>query len=725
MATKRRTNKNHKKDSMLQNISTGIVDFSNSVGRGMNRGVDDIYKLLFDKQAMDFYGMDKDFFTKDSEKFYGDNITNKGGVADVAGNILGQGATFITPGGGAGLFAKGAALTKTAMKGKKISKLISAVRLSSSSATKAMKATKVTKLASKTSKSVSNVGSYTKKFKKSLKLRRLKKPRRVGMKSGGRRGAFSGKKLAMLATAGAMFSNNQGAGTSGRRDVLSGTREGGFLTPGSDIPSGGQINTDSESLNTPNNSILAGSNSKKQLSTVTNPTISIGNRVLKDDMIGCGCNDAQAKIRRKRFRSDVVIALEKIQKSEKIQADALDKANEKVQNEGFGETGSNFIENSIPFMQETAANEASKVSLWSMLGASMAAGLFALYQWWQSGGLGNIFEWVTGFVKDAFETLMKPFYDWWDNDIMSYIQKLGSTINIIVEKISGLLPDFMREKLSSNLNNIGDDYDSLQARSKYADYSGVKQFAADGMVNTSSGVLTKKIPGTSPENSGRVYVGQNQQPWMKRINSEFGNTKNRDSAHRGVDFRASRGTKVTSISSGVVSYYNDFKNGGGNVMFVTNKETGDRVSYLHLKSYGVKAGTVVNPGDVIAESGDTAWTNKTTTPHIHIGVKQNGKYVDPITYINNISNEVTTDMLPSEHSEVSTSIETNVMQSTSKIYPAPSPSSNSNYITAKKFEDVISNVSTAIEQSNQLAVAANTQQTGTVLSARYKYNNRR
>ncbi|MBU1557343.1 peptidoglycan DD-metalloendopeptidase family protein [Patescibacteria group bacterium] len=92
--------------------------------------------------------------------------------------------------------------------------------------------------------------------------------------------------------------------------------------------------------------------------------------------------------------------------------------------------------------------------------------------------------------------------------------------------------------------------------------------------------------------------------------------------HNGIDFRASSGTKIKSVSGGVVK-------GTGNTDTVPAKcysygkwvliehENGLTSLYAHLSLIKVVPGQVVNRGDVIGYSGNTGYS---TGPHLHFGL---------------------------------------------------------------------------------------------------------
>lgn len=99
--------------------------------------------------------------------------------------------------------------------------------------------------------------------------------------------------------------------------------------------------------------------------------------------------------------------------------------------------------------------------------------------------------------------------------------------------------------------------------------------------------------------------------------------------HQGVDIRAAEGTPIFAIADGVVTKAApDSKgvNAGGGHMIIVSFENGVEGRYMHLSSYGVKAGDKVRAGQVIGFTGNTG---ESTTPHLHFEYRVNGVLMDP------------------------------------------------------------------------------------------------
>ncbi len=96
-------------------------------------------------------------------------------------------------------------------------------------------------------------------------------------------------------------------------------------------------------------------------------------------------------------------------------------------------------------------------------------------------------------------------------------------------------------------------------------------------------------------------------------------------AHNGVDYRAGTGAPVVSVAPGVVTLAG-WTGGGGRTVKVRHPN-GYETEYLHLSAIAVKAGTRIGQGELVGRVGQTGLA---TGPHLHYGLKKNGRYVNPI-----------------------------------------------------------------------------------------------
>lgn len=117
-----------------------------------------------------------------------------------------------------------------------------------------------------------------------------------------------------------------------------------------------------------------------------------------------------------------------------------------------------------------------------------------------------------------------------------------------------------------------------------------------------------------------------------RISSYFGNRKDPFGAgtkmHKGIDIPAPLGTPIKAIGDGQVawSYYHY---SAGNWVGVDHGN-GLYSVYMHMSKFLVKEGDIVKAGEVIGLMGSTG---SSTGSHLHLGVRLNGSYVNPLNYV--------------------------------------------------------------------------------------------
>lgn len=100
--------------------------------------------------------------------------------------------------------------------------------------------------------------------------------------------------------------------------------------------------------------------------------------------------------------------------------------------------------------------------------------------------------------------------------------------------------------------------------------------------------------------------------------------------HDGCDILCDLGTDVKSMSEGVVKEIKDDPLWG--VYVIVEQSNGLEVHYCGLaKELNVKAGQQVKQGEVIGKTSDTCQSEIVQQPHLHLGVKQGGKWIDPVS----------------------------------------------------------------------------------------------
>lgn len=128
-----------------------------------------------------------------------------------------------------------------------------------------------------------------------------------------------------------------------------------------------------------------------------------------------------------------------------------------------------------------------------------------------------------------------------------------------------------------------------------------------------------------------------QKPVMGRISSIFGwrtdpITKQRK-YHDGIDIAANKDTPIYAPANGIVSFVG-WKGGYGKAVQLNNGKSGSiSLSSLfgHLNSTSVVNGQQVFKGQTIL--GYVGSTGRSTGPHLHFEVRENGQLVDPQKYV--------------------------------------------------------------------------------------------
>ena len=99
--------------------------------------------------------------------------------------------------------------------------------------------------------------------------------------------------------------------------------------------------------------------------------------------------------------------------------------------------------------------------------------------------------------------------------------------------------------------------------------------------------------------------------------------------HKGLDFAGSEGSPVIATGAGMVTWAGP-RYGYGQLVEVDHGG-GLVTRYGHSKSIHVKIGDVVTKGQRIADMGNTG---RSTGPHVHYEVLQNGVQMDPLKFLN-------------------------------------------------------------------------------------------
>ncbi|HFS85119.1 MAG TPA: M23 family metallopeptidase [Epsilonproteobacteria bacterium] len=95
--------------------------------------------------------------------------------------------------------------------------------------------------------------------------------------------------------------------------------------------------------------------------------------------------------------------------------------------------------------------------------------------------------------------------------------------------------------------------------------------------------------------------------------------------HHGTDFGARKGTPLLAVYSGKITYAG-WMGGYGKVVKIRHPQ-GYESLYAHQSRIAVHKGQYVKKGEIIGYVGNTG---RSTGPHLHFGLKRNGRWINPM-----------------------------------------------------------------------------------------------
>lgn len=156
--------------------------------------------------------------------------------------------------------------------------------------------------------------------------------------------------------------------------------------------------------------------------------------------------------------------------------------------------------------------------------------------------------------------------------------------------------------------------------------------------NTSSSSSSKSVESITSLTSSSVSSTSSEvtkylNPMDKETCEGYLLVREFSSSHDGIDLASgNENCKVLSVTSGLVTEAGWVNGGGGfQVNVKTNQNT--EVIYSHLTGGGI----FVTEGQKISEGtpiGIMGMSGRATGRHLHLTIKENGKEVDPLKYIN-------------------------------------------------------------------------------------------
>ncbi|MGA1851296.1 M23 family metallopeptidase [Sphingobium sp. HT1-2] len=121
------------------------------------------------------------------------------------------------------------------------------------------------------------------------------------------------------------------------------------------------------------------------------------------------------------------------------------------------------------------------------------------------------------------------------------------------------------------------------------------------------------------------------------ISGQYGEARGGGHTHNGVDFPAPAGTPIFATAAGKV-IKSGHDSASGNFVIIDHGD-GTTSSYSHMQ-----AASPLKPGDMVTPDtklGGVGSTGRSTGPHLHMVVRQNGKTVDPTKVIGSAQQSAT------------------------------------------------------------------------------------
>jgi len=140
------------------------------------------------------------------------------------------------------------------------------------------------------------------------------------------------------------------------------------------------------------------------------------------------------------------------------------------------------------------------------------------------------------------------------------------------------------------------------------------------------GALPQTQAGKAPVSPLRRGSGQLQWPLRGVLYARFG--RKGKSPHDGIDLAAPAGTPVRTAGEGSVLFAGPQR--GYGLLVIVEHAHGLVTVYAHNRDLRVRTGQQVREGQAIATVGESG---KTSGPHLHFEVRQDGAPVDPLDFL--------------------------------------------------------------------------------------------
>jgi len=211
-----------------------------------------------------------------------------------------------------------------------------------------------------------------------------------------------------------------------------------------------------------------------------------------------------------------------------------------------------------------------------------------------------------------------------------FLHQVFKSMRSTVPKDGMLQSGFGGEVFTDMLDQKYADLASKSSSFGLADTIARQLMGADELVtrDPSPAMPMRRLGASQAYAEQKKTIEQWSMPIQGRVSSEYGmrrlHSEKHARLHGGIDFAAPTGTPIRAAKDGEVLFAG--KRGGyGNTVVIDHGGKTETL-YAHASELLVKPGEKVRAGDQIAKVGSTG---KSTGPHLHFEIRENGKRVDP------------------------------------------------------------------------------------------------
>jgi murein DD-endopeptidase MepM/ murein hydrolase activator NlpD len=199
-----------------------------------------------------------------------------------------------------------------------------------------------------------------------------------------------------------------------------------------------------------------------------------------------------------------------------------------------------------------------------------------------------------------------------NEELQAQVNDQKSTIETLVEEKTAQVAQY-EQSIEGQKEELA-KYEAAEAEAERIIAAAEQSASSSASSDYTGGIFTWPVPGYTSITS---YFGTRTSP-----------TAGASSNHKGLDIACDTGATVVAAAAGtvIVATYNSAE---GNYVCIDHGG-GVVTVYMHNSALNVSVGEAVVAGQQIASAGSTGIS---TGPHCHFGVRVDGNYVDPLTYL--------------------------------------------------------------------------------------------